>query len=800
LISSRATIWEDPLNPKVKHIEGPACKQNSLQQDFLFISVIDNSYRDREVKQDCQGDEKIMRFIYAMILFSFAVLGFYYSTRVFYNKNYKKDTFRGFAITSIGSAFWSTGYACMLVVDNDALFLNVRALGIVGLFLFLIAAQTLLGMIANYSKKGFCLIAVEAVIGIIIALLAINPKSVELIHTDNGIVTVFVNSTISIIYTLYTLVVAFGFIGSSIAMVRSKYRTSIRVFGRNLLVVEGLILVGMVIDTVLPALGTNLNIPASTMLQFVGLTIIYRAVHGVERNRINIQNLAGYAYNSIRTPIVVFDTNDKLIIINKEARGVFGLTDDDINNLDFWKELFDIPVPFADKKELKTCEITSVNKKNNLYYKIFIDPICDDYGDYIGYIVMLSDVTDVYNYTRELEKSKEEALRANKAKSQFLANMSHEIRTPMNSILGFSELALKDDVTEASVGYLTDIHESADILLAIINDILDISKIESGKMELNVSEYSPSVVLAEISRVIEVQASKKNLFYKFEITPDFPNRLKGDKTKIRAVLINILNNGIKYTKEGGVFLKVGFDYQGNNKGKVKIEIRDTGIGIKKEDLASIFDVFQRVDLSTNSTTEGTGLGLSITKGFIDLMGGTMEVDSEYGKGTVFKVTFDQEIVEIEKPQRTENGIVVDSGKVLHLRDANVLAVDDTKLNLKLIKAIFLRYGANIDVAKSGEEAIEMCNANEYDIVFMDHMMPVMDGVEAMHRIRSLGRGYESGGRRKIVVLTANVIDGARDELIGEGFDDFLGKPINKEWLEIVLTKYLADDLYYFTDQ
>jgi len=739
-----------------------------------------------------------MSALYAIILFTNAVLAFFYSSRVFYNKNYTRDTFRGFAITAFGSALWSTGYACMLIIDDDSFYLKVRSLGVIGLFVFLIAAQTLLGMIAKYSRKRFIIIAIEALAGIIIAFVAVNPASVTLAHTQNGIVTTFVDSRVSIIYTLYTLIVAFGFIGTSIEMVRPKFMTNIRVFGRNLLIVEALILIGMVIDTVLPALGTNLNIPASTMLQFIGLDILYHAIHRVERNRINIQNLAGYAYNSIKTPIVVFDTEDRLIIINREARKVFDLDDSNLNGSGFWKEIFNMDVPFTQKDAKDTFEITAVYEKKNMHYNIFIDPISDDYGDYIGYIVMLSDVTDVFNYTKELEKSKNEALRANKAKSQFLANMSHEIRTPMNSILGFSELALKDDITEASVGYLTDIHESADILLAIINDILDISKIESGRMELVLGEYSPSMVFSEVSKVIEVQASKKNLFYKFEIDPSFPNRLKGDKTKVRAILINILNNGIKYTKEGGVSLKVGFEYNENNRGRVKFEIRDTGIGIKKDDLNSIFDVFQRVDLSTNSTTEGTGLGLSITKGFIELMGGTLEVKSEYGEGTVFKVSFEQDIVEIEKPKRMENGLPVDSKRELHLKDTNVLAVDDTALNLKLIKAILTRYGANIEVAKSGEAAISMCSEKDYDIVFMDQMMPVMDGVEAMRNIRTLGRGYEAGGNRKIVALTANVIDGARDERIAEGFDDFLGKPINTDWLEIVLTRNLNGNQYYFS--
>jgi len=741
-----------------------------------------------------------MRYIYAMILFSFAVLAFFYASRVIYHENYKKRTFVLFSLTSFASGIWSTGYACMLIVSDEPTFLVVRALGIIGLFGFLIFAQCLLGVIAEYSVKVFYMIGIEILISFVVCYLSIRPGSVNLIHTENGIVTEFTNSAISLTYTLFTVTVAFGFIVASVYMLRPQFMTNVRNFGRNLLIVEGLILFGMVIDTILPAVGTNLNIPASTMMQFIGLDIVYHAVHKVDRNVINMQNLAVYAYSSLKTPIMVFDMKNRMTIINQEARRVFNLTDNDINRTDFLSEAFDLE-PLFDGTGIHTkIEFEKKYLLGDMWCHLYADPINNEFGDYIGYIVMVSDVTEVYLYTQELENAKNEANRANVAKSQFLANMSHEIRTPMNSILGFSELCLNDDITEVSRGYVTDIRDSAEILLEIINDILDISKIESGKMELVVGEYSPLFVFSELAKVIEVQADKRGLYFNYEIAKDFPNRLKGDKTKIRAILINIINNGIKYTDKGGVSLKIDFENYGNNKGKVTFVIKDTGIGIKKEDIGTIFDVFQRVDLSTNSATEGTGLGLSITKGYIDLMNGKIEVESEYGVGTTFTVTFDQEIVEIEKPMPIENGTIVEEGRVLRLRNTHIIAVDDTALNLKLINKIMSRYGAEVTTAKSGEEAIELCKENQYDMVLMDHMMPVMDGVKAMREIRKIGNGYESGGKCKIVALTANVVDGAREARIEEGFDDFLGKPINMYWLEMVLTRYLSEEKYYFEEK
>lgn len=740
-----------------------------------------------------------MRFVFAMILFACAVLSFFYASRVVYNKNYKKKSFLLFSLTAFASGLWSTGYGCMLMLEDDAQYMIARAFGIIGLFAFLIFAQLILGVIAEFEKRAFAIIGIEAAFGIAVCAISIMPGSVKLIHTPNGIVTEFVNSTTSLVYTLYTLVVAVGFIAVSIYMLKPKFMTNIRIFGRNLLIIEGLIVGGMIVDTVLPAVGINFNIPASTMMQFVGLDILYHAVHKVDRNVIGMQNLAGYAYSSLKTPILVFDMKNRLTIINQEARNSFGLGEADIRRTDFLSTAFGLENPYDNETEFVTKEIEVGYAAKDMRCHLYMDPIRNEFGDYIGYIVMVSDVTGTYRYTRELEKAKDDATRANQAKSQFLANMSHEIRTPMNSILGFSELCLGEGIADVPRGYVSDIRDSAETLLVIINDILDISKIESGKMELVIGEYNPGRVFAEVSRIIKLQAEKKDLFFKCEIAENFPNRLKGDKSKIRAILINILNNGIKYTDRGGVSLAVEFEPYGNNKGRVRFIIRDTGIGIKKEDLGSIFDVFQRVDLSTNSTTEGTGLGLSITKGFIELMGGKIEVTSEYGAGTTFTITFDQEIIELVKPARSGSGAASDESKLLRLRDTSILAVDDTALNLKLINAILLRYGANVTLAKSGEAAIGLCRDNQYDLVLMDQMMPVMDGVEAMREIRKLGNGYEAGGKRKIIALTANVIDGSRDERIAEGFDDFLGKPINIPWLEVVLSKYLSEGQFYYED-
>lgn len=742
-----------------------------------------------------------MRYLYGTILFISTVLAFYFSTRIFYRKK-KEPYVIAFSVTAFGSAVWSLGYGLMQIANDVNVFLLARAIGIIGLIFFLTSTQFMIGIVANFSKKAFSYFIFESIIGAIILAVVINPSSVDVFNTDIGIVTVFKSSTISIIYTLYTVLLAISFITISIHINGNRYLKYIRQFGRNLLIVEGLVIAGMIVDTVLPAFGINFNIPLSTMLQFVGLEIIYYAVHNIDKNRINVQNMTGYIYKSFKSPIVILDQNNEIKLFNDKAGEIFGLDENSENNVNvnFWKDYFDLDNPSKEDIIQGEYITNSIYKYKELHCRIYVDPIFDEFKDYIGYIVMISDMTALINKNIELEESRNEAMRANKAKSQFLANMSHEIRTPMNSIIGFSELALGDSINDASREYFEDINRSAHSLLSLINDILDISKIESGKLELINEEYSPNDVFKDVSRIIKMQAYRKKLEYKVDISEEFPNILLGDRVKIRAILINILNNGIKYTNEGHVKLTATFEkIADSNKGIVRFHISDTGIGIKEEDLGSVFDIFQRVDEKTNNKTEGTGLGLSITKGYIELMGGKIDISSVYGEGTTFTVEFEQEIIDDESLNENDN-VKVDDNMKLGLKDVNILAVDDIDMNIKLLEIIMMQYGVSIDTSLDGNKAIDMCKNKFYDLILMDQMMPDIDGIDTMKEIRNLGNGYEKNGKSKIIVLTANAIDGVKDELMGLGFDDYLSKPIDVPSLEKALIKHLDKSKYYFTEK
>lgn len=393
---------------------------------------------------------------------------------------------------------------------------------------------------------------------------------------------------------------------------------------------------------------------------------------------------------------------------------------------------------------------------------------------------------------RELQVHEEKIAEAAQFKSDFLANMSHEIRTPMNAIVGLSELALKEDLPEKSREYTEKINSSANTLLVIINDILDFSRIEAGAVEISPVDYDVKQVVNDLVTMVSMGLNEKPVVMKLNITPDIPRYLHGDSARIRQVLGNVISNAVKFTKEGSININVDFAPLDEDNIDLMISVADTGIGIKEEDYSRIFESFSQVDSRRSRDVEGTGLGLAISQRLVKLMNGTIEVESEYGMGSVFTICIPQEIA---KAKTEEAGLSEESGEEKKLRapKAKVLVVDDNKINLYVAKNLLELYEINPKCVISGAQAIKAVEKfDTYDLILMDYMMPQMDGIEAMKKIREDHPEYLE---IPIIAFTANAVEEARELLLREGMDDFIAKPVKGKDLEGLLIKWLPADLW-----
>ena len=396
----------------------------------------------------------------------------------------------------------------------------------------------------------------------------------------------------------------------------------------------------------------------------------------------------------------------------------------------------------------------------------------------------------------EAEEARQEAIAANEAKSHFLANMSHEIRTPINAVLGMDEMIMRETSEREIKGYAMDIYSSGQTLLSLINDILDFSKIESGKMEIVPVDYDISSLLHDLYNMTAARAKSKDLVFTVEAAQEIPSRYYGDDVRIRQVLINILTNAVKYTREGRVWLRVSGRREGDTE-ILHFEVEDTGIGIREEDLPKLFAEYERIEESRNRHIEGTGLGMSIVLKLLALMDTRLEVKSDYGKGSLFSFDLTQRIMDDTPLGDFGERIRAQADHYTYAESfiapgARILVTDDNSMNRKVFISLLKATQMVIDEASGGQEAIDLVKNIHYDIIFMDHMMPEMDGVEAMRRIRALP---DSPCRdTPIYVLTANAVSGAREAYLAEGFDGFLSKPIVSGKLEEIIRSNLPAEL------
>ncbi len=418
----------------------------------------------------------------------------------------------------------------------------------------------------------------------------------------------------------------------------------------------------------------------------------------------------------------------------------------------------------------------------------------------IGFIFLLifnSIVMMIYN--RKLSEAAMQANQANEAKSYFLSTMSHDIRTPMNAILGLNEMVLRESGDDNIRRYSESIRTAGSTLLGIINDILDFSKIEAGKMEIINVDYSFASLLNDLVNMVQKKAEDKGLAFNLDIDRTIPVLLNGDEIRIKQVIINILSNAVKYTRQGQITFSVHAHKTEDKPDSVvlRVSVADTGIGIKPEDIDRLFVAFERIDEKKNRNIEGTGLGMTIVQRFLDMMGSHLEVESKYGEGSVFSFELEQKVVkwdpigDVEEAFRRSLSIRSNYHEKFTAPDARVLVVDDTPVNLTVFVNLLKQTQLKIDTAESGDEGIALFSANHYDVIFLDHMMPDKDGIETLREMKNMTGTPNTG--TPVICLTANAISGMREMYTNAGFDDYLTKPIDAERLEMMLQQYLPED-------
>ena len=484
--------------------------------------------------------------------------------------------------------------------------------------------------------------------------------------------------------------------------------------------------------------------------------------------------------------VIALDDHDRLVSYNRAAANIFTC-------LPAHKRGENIRAVEGFREEMLNNDIPQSFSISGQHYESHSKHIVDENGKIQGCVILILDMTDIKSYINEIKRVRRQAEKASIAKSEFLANMSHEIRTPMNAIIGLNDIIMEECGDTEIYAYAKDVQSAAKNLLTIINDILDLSKVEAGKMELVIVNYYIKDMADEIIGIMDMAASQRGLILKYECDQTIPCRYSGDDGRIKQILLNILSNAIKFTKKGYVRAYItGKPGKSEDEELLIFCVEDTGCGIREEDLPKIFEDFRQVDSKRNRSVEGTGLGLAIVKHLVELMKGTIQVESIYGKGTTFTITIPQKIVdrqpisEMQELPQTEQKPT----DMFTAPGVKVLIVDDNVINRKVARGFLKNYGFDLTEAESGPEAIERVRENRYDLIFMDHMMPEMDGVEAAEIIRrDCG---ENGTSPVMIALTANAMEGMRERFLENNFQDFIAKPLDRAELNQLLLRWVPE--------
>lgn len=689
-------------------------------------------------------------------------------------------------------ALWSGGYGIMGFTETGEVAAVFRAVGLVGVAGFMMTEALMVAYMVELPKWLFRAYAMIFGIVAVVDLYFFIPDQHTFVRLNGRMCYYSTNSFGRMVHNIFLAFVAVTMIAMAILWVHKEKPKRQSYYVRAAILANIAILFSIIPDTILPMLGKP-SFPSSAYGMFLTYMITWFWATRFNAFSITVGNLSQYIYESANTAILIFDEYFRLVLANPYGQELLG-----IKKIENQKLMQLFQGTDAESGRIKdgilrdnkgVAELVSVHGAISCSLNF---SLARDFHDDPYCIVCF-----VYDLTKE-KNMLEEVVRANEAKSQFLANMSHEIRTPINGILGMDSVLLKECHDENLREYAKNIQSAGQSLLSIINDILDISKIESGKMEILTIRYQLFSVLNDCYNLTKIKLQNKPVSFIMQINEKLPSWLYGDEVRIRQIINNFLSNAVKYTKEGNITFELDFEEKTDEQILLVITVRDTGIGIKEEDLGKLFESFTRIEEKRNRNIEGTGLGLNLTKNLVNLMGGEVFAESTYGKGSCFTAKIPQKIADA-KPmgdfgKRYQQYLSTsDDDKLSFLApDAKILVVDDVTMNLKVVEGLLKATKIQIDTAVSGSECLECVKTTPYQMIFLDHMMPEMDGLETLEHMKNLADNPNA--QTPVIMLTANAIVGAKEEYIEAGFTDYLTKPIREtELLEMIL-KYLPEEL------
>ena len=689
-------------------------------------------------------------------------------------------------------ALWSGGYGIMGFTETGEVAAVFRAVGLVGVAGFMMTEALMVAYMVELPKWLFRAYAMIFGIFAVADLYFFIPDQHTFVRLNGRMCYYSTNSFGRMVHSIFLAFVAVTMIAMAILWVHKEKPKRQSYYVRAAILANIAILFSIIPDTILPMLGKP-SFPSSAYGMFLTYMITWFWATRFNAFSITVGNLSQYIYESANTAILIFDEYFRLVLANPYGQELLGIKK--IENQKLMQLFQGTDAEFGRIKDgilrdnKGVAELVSVHGAISCSLNF---SLARDFHDDPYCIVCF-----VYDLTKE-KNMLEEVVRANEAKSQFLANMSHEIRTPINGILGMDSVLLKECHDENLREYAKNIQSAGQSLLSIINDILDISKIESGKMEILTIRYQLFSVLNDCYNLTKIKLQNKPVSFIMQINEKLPSWLYGDEVRIRQIINNFLSNAVKYTKEGNITFELDFEEKTDEQILLVITVRDTGIGIKEEDLGKLFESFTRIEEKRNRNIEGTGLGLNLTKNLVNLMGGEVFAESTYGKGSCFTAKIPQKIADA-KPmgdfgKRYQQYLSTsDDDKLSFLApDAKILVVDDVTMNLKVVEGLLKATKIQIDTAVSGSECLECVKTTPYQMIFLDHMMPEMDGLETLEHMKNLADNPNA--QTPVIMLTANAIVGAKEEYIEAGFTDYLTKPIREtELLEMIL-KYLPEEL------